>query len=96
MKFFLLFALTWCATRALKFLVMNDIHLNVTSDVFIPLPGWPHETTIGLLNVMLDDMKAEVTKSGVPIDAIIIPGDFPRHNMNNDPEEAGTPPTWPA
>ncbi len=58
MKSFLLFALTWCATSALKFLVMNDIHLNVTSDVFIPMPGYPRETTIGLLGVMLADMKA--------------------------------------
>ena len=79
MKSVLLFALTWCASSALKFLVMNDIHLNVTSDVYIPMPG--HETTIGLLGVMLADMKAQESNSGVKIDAILIPGDFCRHGM---------------
>lgn len=94
LKFFLLFALTWCTTSALKFLVMNDIHLNVTETAFIPLPD--NETTIGLFGVMLDDMKEQETKSGVPIDAIIIPGDFPRHNMAAWNEEPGVPPGWPA
>ncbi len=43
------------------------------------MPG--QETTIGLLSVMLADMKAQESNSGVKIDAIIIPGDFCRHNM---------------
>jgi hypothetical protein len=55
MKTALLFALTWCASSALKFLVLNDIHLNITSNQYIPMVA--NETSIGLLGVMLEDMK---------------------------------------
>lgn len=79
MKTLLLFALTLCATHALKFLVLNDIHLNITSDVYIPMVN--NETSIGLLTVMLEDIKDQSEKTGVDYDAILIPGDFCAHGM---------------
>ena len=84
MKTALLFALTWCATSALKFLVLNDIHQNITSSVLIPMVA--NETSVGLLSVMLEDMKSQESNSGVLIDAILIPGDFCAHGMASNNE----------
>ncbi len=50
-----LFSLLLNACLALKCLVMNDIHLNVNSTDYIPMPG--SETTISLLDIMLQDIK---------------------------------------
>lgn len=72
---------------------MNDIHLNVTGEREVPLVG--NETSPRLLQLMLDDMKNEESKSGVPIDAILIPGDFCAHDMSaNTPETELIPSSW--
>jgi len=73
---------------------MNDIHLNVSATAEIPLPG--NETSIGLFQLMLDDMKAEETRSGIPYNAILIPGDFCAHGMSANGEQIGVPSTWAA
>ncbi len=44
--------------------------------------------------MMLDDMKAQESGSGIQIDAILIPGDFCAHGMAADTEQLGTPSTW--
>ena len=46
--------------------------------------------------MMLDDMKAQESGSGIPINAILIPGDFCAHGMAANTEQLGTPSSWAA
>lgn len=87
-------ALTASPTYALKFLILNDIHLDVNGTAYIPMPG--SETTYGLLDEMIQDMKTEESNSGISIDAIFIPGDFCRHGLASKSQIAGSgDPNWP-
>ena len=41
-------------------------------------------------------MKAQESGSGIPINAILIPGDFCAHGMAANTEQLGTPSSWAA
>jgi hypothetical protein len=64
-----------------RFLVINDIHLNIEStDYLIPPPG--EECTIALLDQIVKQARDQVNKEGIELTAIFIPGDFNRHGLS--------------
>jgi hypothetical protein len=66
---------------AQRFLVLNDIHLNINQTAYkIPPPG--KETTLTLLEVMLQNAKDQVADEGIEITAILLPGDFNKHGLS--------------
>jgi hypothetical protein len=92
MKFtFILLVIAQTCT-ALKCLVMNDVHLNITYVNGISMPG--EETSMELITLMINEMKSEEAKSNIAIDAILIPGDFVVHNLASNSVLLGDP-NWP-
>ena len=65
-----------------KFLILNDIHLDVNATYTMPMPGDMCNTR--LLEVVLNNAKEQETKSGETLTAIFMPGDFVRHHLAAD------------
>jgi hypothetical protein len=75
---------------AQRFLVLNDIHLNINQTAYkIPPPG--EETTQTLLEVMLQQAKDQTTDEGIEITAILLPGDFNKHGLSARNESIPNP-----
>jgi len=68
----------------MKFLLLNDIHLNL-DDKNMPEPG--NETTMPLLEKVLEDAVQQADRFG-KFDAILLLGDLCKHDIA---AEVGTP-----
>lgn len=66
-------------TVAHKILMLNDIHLDVNSTVLYSEPGT--EASITTLDKVLSEAANEESKSGVPIEAILLIGDLCKHKL---------------
>jgi hypothetical protein len=76
-----LFAVYCLATvcAATKYLVINDIHLNVNATYNMPNPG--EETTLFLLEIVLKNAQQQAKDEGFTYTAVLMPGDMVRHGL---------------
>lgn len=79
-----------------KFLLLNDMHLNISATE--PYPKIGEALTPELMIDMILDAKAQVDSEGVELDAIILNGDTCRHGLASrvvPTNETGPAPKWP-
>lgn len=81
--------------QAQRFLIINDIHLNLSATYYMPMPGM--ETNRLLLNTVLQNALDKSQKEGFSYNAIILPGDQVCHGLasNVDPNLGIPNPNWP-
>lgn len=75
-----LFAILLTLANASRFLVMNDIHLDINSTSYeIPMTG--EKCNIPLFKEMVQKAHAKCQEDKVELTAILIPGDFIEHGL---------------